>query len=246
METEDGWALDVDHLDQVAARDDVSALLLCHPHNPCGYVMTATDLAQIIEIADRHDLVVISDEIHCDLVYSPHEHIPAASVSELAAQRTVTRTAASKTFNMAGLRMAFVHSSSQQYLPQLKEIRPRMIGGINGLGQVATVAGWEQGDAWIAELVEGLDHNRHLLGELLSEHLPQVRYRPPEATYLAWLDCRDLDLGEDPAETFLSRGQVALNSGLDFGVEGAGHVRLNFATSPEMLTMIVERMASAV
>ena len=246
METEDGWALDFDHLDQVAARDDVSALLLCHPHNPCGYVMTATDLAQIIEIADRHDLVVISDEIHCDLVYSPHEHIPAASISDLAAQRTVTLTAATKTFNMAGLRMAFVHSSSQQYLPQLKEIRPRMIGGINGLGQVATVAGWEQGDAWIAELVEGLDHNRHLLGELLSEHLPQVRYRPPEATYLAWLDCRDLDLGEDPAETFLSRGKVALNSGLDFGVEGAGHVRLNFATSPEMLTMIVERMASAV
>ena len=246
MEPEDGWALDVDPLDQVAERDDVSALLLCHPHNPCGYVMTSTDLVQIIEIADRHDLVVISDEIHCDLVYSPHEHIPAASVSELAAQRTVTLTAATKTFNMAGLRMAFVHSSSQQYLPQLKEIRPRMIGGINGLGQVATVAGWEQGDAWIAELVEGLDHNRHLLGELLSEHLPQVRYRPPEATYLAWLDCRELDLGEDPAETFLSRGKVVLNSGLDFGVEGAGHVRLNFATSPEMLTMIVERMASAV
>ena len=246
METEDGWALDFDHLDQVAARDHVSALLLCHPHNPCGYVMTSTDLVQIIEIADRHDLVVISDEIHCDLVYSPHKHIPAASISELAAQRTVTLTAATKTFNMAGLRMAFVHSSSQQYLPQLKEIRPRMIGGINGLGQVATVAGWEHGDAWITELVEGLDHNRHLLSELLSQHLPQVRYRPPEATYLAWLDCRDLDLGEDPAETFLSRGKVALNSGLDFGVEGAGHVRLNFATSPEMLTMIVERMASAV
>ena len=151
-------------------------------------------MVQIIEIADRHDLVVISDEIHCDLVYSPHRHIPAASISELAAQRTVTLTAATKTFNMAGLRMAFVHSSSQQYLPQLKEIRPRMIGGINGLGQVATVAGWEHGDAWITELVEGLDHNRHLLSELLSEHLPQVRYRPPEATYLAWLDCRDLDL----------------------------------------------------
>ena len=172
METEDGWALDFDHLDEVAAQGNVSALLLCHPHNPCGYVMTPTDLAQIIEIADRNDLLVISDEIHCDLVYSPHRHVPAASISDLAAQRTVTLTAATKTFNMAGLRMAFVHSSSQQYSPQLKEIRPRMIGGINGLGQVATVAGWEQGDAWIAELVDGLDHNRHLLSELLSQHLP--------------------------------------------------------------------------
>jgi cystathionine beta-lyase len=208
--------------------------------------MTSADLAQIIEIAELNNLLVISDEIHCDLVYSPHKHVPTASISELAAQRTVTLTAATKTFNMAGLRMAFIHSSSRQYSPQLKEIRPRMIGGINGLGQVATAAGWEKGDAWIAELVEGLDHNRHLLAEMLSEHLPQIRYRPPQATYLSWLDCRDLGLGDNPAEIFMSRGKVALNSGLDFGVEGTGYVRLNFATSPEMLAMIVERMASAV
>ena len=246
LENEEGWALDFDHLAEVAARDNVSALLLCHPHNPCGYVMTSADLAQIIEIAELNNLLVISDEIHCDLVYSPHKHVPTASISELAAQRTVTLTAATKTFNMAGLRMAFIHSSSRQYLPQLKEIRPRMIGGINGLGQVATAVGWEKGDAWIAELVEGLDHNRHLLAEMLSEHLPQIRYRPPQATYLSWLDCRDLGLGDNPAEVFMSRGKVALNSGLDFGVEGTGYVRLNFATSPEMLAMIVERMASAV
>ena len=246
LENEEGWALDFDHLAEVAARDNVSALLLCHPHNPCGYVMTSADLAQIIEIAELNNLLVISDEIHCDLVYSPHKHVPTASISELAAQRTVTLTAATKTFNMAGLRMAFIHSSSRQYSPQLKEIRPRMIGGINGLGQVATAAGWEKGDAWIAELVEGLDHNRHLLAEMLSEHLPQIRYRPPQATYLSWLDCRDLGRGDNPAEIFMSRGKVALNSGLDFGVEGTGYVRLNFATSPEMLAMIVERMASAV
>ena len=246
LENEEGWALDFDHLAEVAARDNVSALLLCHPHNPCGYVMTSADLAQIIEIAELNNLLVISDEIHCDLVYSPHKHVPTASISELAAQRTVTLTAATKTFNMAGLRMAFIHSSSREYSPQLKEIRPRMIGGINGLGQVATAVGWEKGDAWIAELVEGLDHNRHLLAEMLSEHLPQIRYRPPQATYLSWLDCRDLGLGDNPAEVFMSRGKVALNSGLDFGVEGTGYVRLNFATSPEMLAMIVERMASAV
>lgn len=246
LENEEGWALDFDHLAEVAARENVSALLLCHPHNPCGYVMTPADLAQIIEIADRNNLLVISDEIHCDLVYAPHQHVPTASVSELASERTVTLTAATKTFNMAGLRIAFIHSASKQYAPQLREIRPRMIGGINGLGQVATVAGWEKGEAWIASLVEGLDHNRNLLAELLSAQLPQIRYRPPQATYLAWLDCRELGLGDNPAEIFMSRGKVALNSGLDFGVEGTGHVRLNFATSPEMLTMIVERMAVAV
>ncbi len=243
VETETGWSLDFEHLESVASQQDVSALLLCHPHNPSGFVMGKTDLAQVIEIADRHDLLVISDEIHCDLVYAPNEHLPTASISELAAQRTVTLIAATKTFNMAGLRMAFVHTASEKYLPSLQQIRPRMIGGINGLGQVATVAGWEHGDAWLSELVAGLDRNRHLLGELLNDYLPAVHYRLPEATYLAWLDCRELGLGDDPAEIFLAQNKVALSSGPDFGIEGLGHVRLNFATSPEMLQMIVERMA---
>jgi len=108
---------------------------------------------------------------------------------------------------------------------------------------VATVAGWEHGDAWLSELVAGLDRNRHLLGELLNDYLPAVHYRLPEATYLAWLDCRELGLGDDPAEIFLAQNKVVLSSGPDFGIEGLGHVRLNFATSPEMLQMIVERMA---
>ena len=243
VEMETGWSLDFEHLESVASQQDVSALLLCHPHNPSGFVMDKTDLAQVIEIADRHDLLVISDEIHCDLVYAPNEHLPTASISELAAQRTVTLIAATKTFNMAGLRMAFVHTASEKYLPSLQQIRPRMIGGINGLGQVATVAGWQHGDAWLSELVAGLDRNRHLLGELLNAYLPAVHYRLPEATYLAWLDCRELGLGDDPAEIFLAQNKVALSSGPDFGIEGLGHVRLNFATSPEMLQMIVERMA---
>ena len=243
VETETGWSLDFEHLESVASQQDVSALLLCHPHNPSGFVMDKTDLAQVIEIADRHDLLVISDEIHCDLVYAPNEHLPTASISELAAQRTVTLIAATKTFNMAGLRMAFVHTASEKYLPSLQQIRPRMIGGINGLGQVATVAGWQHGDAWLSELVAGLDRNRHLLGELLNDYLPAVHYRLPEATYLAWLDCRELGLGDDPAEIFLAQNKVALSSGPDFGIEGLGHVRLKFATSPEMLQMIVERMA---
>mgnify|MGYP001159917448 FL=1 len=243
VEMETGWSLDFEHLESVASQQDVSALLLCHPHNPSGFVMDKTDLAQVIEIADRHDLLVISDEIHCDLVYAPNEHLPTASISELAAQRTVTLIAATKTFNMAGLRMAFVHTASEKYLPSLQQIRPRMIGGINGLGQVATVAGWEHGDAWLSELVAGLDCNRHLLGELLNDYLPAVHYRLPEATYLAWLDCRELGLGDDPAEIFLAQNKVALSSGPDFGIEGLGYVRLNFATSPKMLQMIVERMA---
>lgn len=243
---DDGWKLDLDHFESVASAPDVTAVILCQPHNPCGMVLDADDIAAVVDIAEQHDLVVISDEIHCDLVYAPRRHIPVASVSELAAERTVTVTAATKSFNMAGLRMAFLHSASSRYGPIVKKIPKRLIGGIGILGQVATIAGWTEALDWLDELVAGLDANRHLLAELLAERLPEVRYRPPDATYLAWLDCTELGLGDDPASVFLGRGRVYLNSGLDFGLEGAGHVRLNFATAPAMLDEATARMAKAI
>ena len=243
---DDGWRLDLDHFESVASAHDVTAVILCQPHNPCGMVLDADDIAAVIDIAERHDLVLISDEIHCDLVYAPRRHIPVASVSELASERTVTVTAATKSFNMAGLRMAFLHSASSRYGPIVKKIPKRLIGGIGILGQVATIAGWTEALDWLDELVAGLDANRHLLAELLAERLPEVGYRPPDATYLAWMDCRELGLGDDPASVFLGRGRVYLNSGLDFGPEGAGHVRLNFATSPAMLDEATARMAKAI
>ncbi len=242
---DDGWRVDLDHLSSVAAAPDVTAVIVCQPHNPCGLVLSAEDISAVIDIAERHDLVVISDEIHCDLVYAPHRHLPVASVSELAAERTVTVTAATKSFNMAGLRMAFMHSASSRYGPIVQQIPKRLIGGIGILGQVATIAGWTEALDWLDELLAGLDSNRHLLADLLAERLPEIGYRPPDATYLAWLDCRKLGLGDDPGSVFLERGSVYLNSGLDFGPEGAGHVRLNFATSPAMIDEITARMATA-
>lgn len=244
-ETPEGWKVDLDHLSELAASGEVAALLLCLPHNPCGVVMDRDELVAVAELAERHDLLVISDEIHADLVFSPRRHVPAASVSEVAAQRTVTVTAATKSFNIAGLRLAFVHTASDRYGPPLKAIPTRLLGGINVLGQVATIAGWELGQPWLDELVAGLDQNRHLLAELLGAQLPDIGYRPPDATYLAWLDCTRLGLGDDPAAVFLERGKVALNSGLPFGPGGAGHVRLNFATAPDILEEVVRRMASA-
>ena len=245
IESGDGWRLDLDHFEAVASAPDVTAAILCQPHNPCGMVLDADDIAAVVGIAERHDLVLISDEIHCDLVYEPRRHVPVASVSDLAAERTVTVTAATKSFNMAGLRMAFLHSASQRYGPVVKKIPKRLIGGIGILGQVATIAGWTQANDWLDELRSGLDQNRRLLADLLAERLPEVRYRPPDATYLAWLDCRALGLGDDPASVFLGKGRVYLNSGLDFGPEGAGYVRLNFATSPAMLDEATTRMAAA-
>ena len=245
IEHDDGWRLDLDHFETVASAPDVTAAILCQPHNPCGMVLDADDIAAVVGIAERHDLVLISDEIHCDLVYEPRRHVPVASVSDLATERTVTVTAATKSFNMAGLRMAFLHSASQRYGPVVKKIPKRLIGGIGILGQVATIAGWTQANDWLDELRSGLDQNRRLLAGLLADRLPEVRYRPPDATYLAWLDCGALGLGDDPASVFLGKGRVYLNSGLDFGPEGAGYVRLNFATSPAMLDEATTRMAAA-
>lgn len=244
--TDAGWAMDFDHLEGLAASGEISALMLCHPHNPCGVVLDRNELVWITDLAERHDLLVISDEIHSDLVYQPARHVPTASVSPVAAARTVTVTAATKTFNMAGLRLAFVHTSSERYGPPLREIPKRLLGGINVLGQVATIAGWRDGQPWIDQLLMGLDERRFQLRDLLTEHLPGVTYHPPAATYLAWLDCRELGLGDDPSQVFLERGRVALNSGLDFGPGGEGHVRLNFATSIEMLEQVVGRMAGVV
>ena len=244
-ETSDGWQLDLDHLETVAAQDGVTALFLCQPHNPSGIVMTDTELAAITDIAERNDLVMISDEIHCDLVYSPNKHLPVAASSETASQRTVTLTAATKSFNMAAARIAFVHSASQRYGPPVLKTPARKIGGLSELGQIATVAGWEQGQPWLDELLVGLDSNRHLVAELLEEHLPGVRYHKPQSTYFAWIDCAALELGDNPSEVFLDKGKVFLNSGLDFGPEGKGFVRLNFATSPDMLNQIVVAMSKA-
>jgi len=241
---EDGWQLDLDHLSEVASKSNVRTLILCHPHNPCGVVFSESDLQAIYSIAEENDLLVISDEIHSDLVYEPNKHIPAASINDIAKQRTVTVTAATKTFNIAGLRMAFMHTASDEHGPLLKAIPPRLFGGINGLGQIATVAGWEHGDAWISELLSGLDRNRQMLSELIDEHLPGVIYHQPKATYLSWLDCNNLGLGDDPGSVFLEKASVRLNPGLDFGESGAGFVRLNFATSPELLTNTLERMGS--
>jgi cysteine-S-conjugate beta-lyase len=245
INTDDGWELDLDHLDKVCSDSDTTLLVFCNPHNPLGRVFTVTEMEAIDAIAARHDVTVISDEIHLDLVYSPHVHVPYAKLSDEAAGRTVTLNAATKSFNMAGLRLSFMHTHSAELRAKLDDIPPRIIGGINILGQVATIAGWDEGQPWLDELVAGLDHNRHRLTELLAEHLPVVKYSAPEATYLAWLDCRDLKLEVEPAEAF-EAGGVVLNPGLNFGPDGQGHVRLNFATSPEMLELIVTAMGAAV
>lgn len=237
--TGDGY--DYDALERRLVDEGASAWILCHPHNPLGYAFDRGELEQIADIACRHDLVVIADEIHADL--SPDaKHIPFASIDPEVAARTVTLTSASKAFNLAGLRWAVMHAGHQGMHDALTALPGHYLGAPNLMAVTATVAAWTEGDEWLDAVVDVIDENRHALTTLLAQHLPGAQYEPPAATYFAWIDCRECGLDGDPAEVFRARG-VQLSPGHQFGAGGEGHVRLNLATSPSILADMVRTMA---
>ncbi|MEU7313369.1 aminotransferase class I/II-fold pyridoxal phosphate-dependent enzyme [Streptomyces sp. NPDC007083] len=218
-----------------------AAFLLCSPHNPTGTVHTAEELAGVAALAAAYGVRVVADEIHAPLVLPGARQVPYLSVP--GSQDAFCLLSASKAWNLAGLKagLAVAGSAAADELAAM----PEEVGhGPSHLGVIAHSAALRQATDWLDALLAGLDENRRLLGELLSRELPGVAHREPQGTFLAWLDCRALGLGEDPAAMFLRRGRVALNPGPAFGTGGAGHVRLNLATSPEILAEVVRRMAS--
>jgi cystathionine beta-lyase len=241
----DGWRLDPERL-EAAIDPSTKVILLCNPHNPTGHVLDAEELAAIAEVAERHDLLVISDEIWGDLVHPGAKHIPIASLSDEIAARTVTVSAASKAFTIAGLHCAIAHVGHAGIEDAYKNLPRHFLGAVGSPGAAATLAAWTEGEPWLAEVREHLTRQRDHLAARLSAELPAVRFDVPDATYLAWLDMRELGLGDDPAKAILERGRVALSAGKDFGQAGAGFARLNFATSREILDEIVDRIVSAV
>jgi cysteine-S-conjugate beta-lyase len=238
------YPFDHRELDRRLRTDRARLMILCHPHNPTGHVFDEHELGVVAEVAARHDLVVVSDEIHADLVYEPHRHVPFASLGEDLSRRTVTVTSASKAFNLAGLRWAIMHAGCDRLHQAMAALPPHYFGAPNIMGVAATEAAWLHGDDWLTAVRAVLDENRRQLVELVRRHLPGVVYHVPDATYLAWLDCRAVGIGDDPAAAFRRHG-VELSRGPTFGSDGAGHVRLNFATSPAVLHRIVTAMAAA-
>ncbi len=239
--------LDLDVL-EAAFRDaragsETAAYLLCSPHNPTGTVHTAEELAAVAALARRHGVRVVADEIHAPVVYAGHPHRPFLTVP--GAENALSVLSASKAWNLAGLKAA-VAVAGPEAADDLHRMPEVATHGASHLGEIAHVAALTDGRDWLDALLADLDENRRLLGELLDERLPAVGYRMPEGTYLAWLDCTALGLGDDPAQVFLDKGRVALNHGPEFGTGGAGHARLNLATTPEVLTEAVARMARAV
>jgi cysteine-S-conjugate beta-lyase len=238
-----GYDLDLDALDGVLAGERVSAYLLCSPHNPVGRVWSAGQLNDVADLCQQHGKLLLVDEIHAPLVLPGAGYVPFLSLDHEATQRAIVFTSASKGWNIPGLKCGIAVAGSGELAGMLAQRWEALLAG--HLGVIASVAALERSLPWLDAVLAQLDENRGYLSRLLGEHLPEIRYVPPEASFLAWLDCRPLGLGEDPAAVFLAGGRVALSPGPDFGTHGKGFARLNMGTSPALIREAVRRMAAA-
>jgi len=221
------------------------AVLLCNPQNPTGRVFGPAELGALASVVDHHGARVIADEVHAPLVYGGTRFVPYAALSEVSARHTLTVTSASKGWNIPGLKCAQVIASNHDDAARWRALPLFSVPEPTPLGIVAATAAYRHGRPWLAELVAYLDGNRHRLGELLAAQIPAVRYRAPEGTYLAWLDCGGLGT-DDPAGFFLEKAKVAVSDGPAFGAGYGRFVRLNFGTSRRILEQIVAAMAGSV
>jgi cystathionine beta-lyase len=238
------FTFDLDGI-EAAFRAGGHLLIFCNPYNPLGRVLTPAEMAQLTDVVDRHGGRVFADEIHAPLVYAPAVHVPYASTGPSAAAHTLTATSASKAWNLPGLKCAQVilaHAADQERWAELDFFATH---GASNAGVAASIAAYTEGEPWLAEALGYLDDSRHLLARLLARHLPAVRYRPPDGTYLAWLDCSALPLPGSPGALVEERASVTVMDGPQFGAGGEGAFRLNFATPQPVLTQMVERIAQA-
>jgi cystathionine beta-lyase len=237
------YVLDLDGI-AAAFEQGADVLVLCNPWNPVGRVLERDELLAVAEVVDRYGGRVFSDEIHAPLVFAPHRHVPYASVSETAAAHTLTAISASKAFNLPGLKCAQLVLSNAADAARFEEVGSFAAHGASGFGVIANIAAYRDGGPWLDTVLGYLDGNRRRFGELLAERIPDLGYRPPEGTYIAWLDARRLDLGDAPADALLERSRVALTDGAACGTPG--FLRCILATPRPVLEELVERIAAAV
>lgn len=230
---------------EAAITDQTRMFLLCNPHNPVGKVFTRPELERMAEICLRHNVLLCSDEIHCDLVFSGHKHIPLASISEEIAQTSVTLMAPSKTFNIAGLSCSFAVIPNPELRGRFTKANMGLVHGVNALGLVAAKAAYADGQEWLDQMLAYLEGNRDALYQFVAEQMPGVKMFCPEGTYLAWLDCREAGIERMAGEFFLKNARVGLNDGEAFGPGGKGFARLNFGCPRPMLMDALERMKQA-
>lgn len=241
---DNSWRFDADRLS--VAVDGARLLLVVNPHNPTGKVFDRAELETLAEAALRAGALIVSDEVHADIVYQPHSHVPMAALSDEVAANTVTFQSASKSFNLAGMCCATAWVGEKALHERLMGLPHRLFGAVGNLGVASTLAAWSDGDEWLTSVMRRLDRNRHIIAEFLSQEVPGLRYIMPEATYLAWLDFIECGLGDDPAVVLHQVGRLKLSTGPDFGPQGRGFARLNFATSENVLVQILRRIEATV
>lgn len=242
LSRDDGWALDLPAME--AAFADADAYLLCHPHNPLGHLHPRAELEQIAALAEKHDVLVVSDEIHAPLTMPGEQFVPFLTVSDAARRVGVALQAASKAFNVAGLKCAVVVTDGLEMKARVEAVMADYSWSPGILGIFAAEAAYGEGDAWLADLNEAIDANHRLLVELVREQLPKARIVRSRSTFLAWIDLTGYGLDEEPASLLLREGRVALGVGSTFGAPGAGCVRFNVGCHPDLVREGVRRMAS--
>jgi cysteine-S-conjugate beta-lyase len=237
------FTFDLDGID-AAFRAGGHLLIFCNPCNPLGRVFHADEMAQLTDLVDRRGGRVFADEIHAPLVYPGQRHIPYAATSETAAGHTLTATSASKAWNLPGLKCAQVILTNEADRKHWADMGMFASHGASNPGVVANIAAFRHGEAWLDEVLGYLDDSRRLLDRLIRQQLPGVRYRPPDGTYLAWLNCTALDLPQSPGELITDRARITVVDGPAFGTGGAGAFRLNFATPQPILAEMVQQIAA--
>ncbi len=238
------WSLDLERLERAFAAG-AKAFLLCNPHNPLGLVHSRATLQSVATLASRYGVMVLSDEIHSPLVHPGVEYTPYLHVSAATREHGIAVTSASKAWNLAGVKCAIMVAGSERMTDLLDHMPDEVTYRTSILGLHGSVAAFEHGGDWLEGALTAIVANTQRLASLLTEHLPEVNYRMPAASYLAWLDFRALGWGDDPAAHALDTARVALVPGRDFGAQGRGFARLNLACSPEVLTEAVLRLAAA-
>ena len=244
-ESANPWQINWDGIEKAYAAG-LKVHLLCSPHNPLGRIYTKEELLRIVALAKRYDVLVISDEIHAPLTFKGNTFVPMLSLGADAEAVSVTVTAASKGWNIAGLKCAIIVSQNEVINARLAKMPMAVHFRASLLGGFATAIAFAEGEIWLDSVIENLDHNRHMLKDLLNSQLPSVRYHIPDNSYLGWLDLEALNLGEDPSVTLLEKGRVAFNAGHIYGKQCSQYVRFNFATSPTIITEAVHRIARAI
>jgi cystathionine beta-lyase len=228
---------------EAAITNRTRVFILCNPHNPVGRVYRRDELERMAEICLRHDVVICSDEIHNDLVFTGHRHVPIACLDPGIADQTITLMAPSKTYNIAGLHCSFAIAQNPDLRKKMQKARAGLVPWAPGvLGSIAALAAYRDGQVWLDAVLQYLEANCDFLMQVVADELAGITMSRPEGTYLAWLDCRDAGIPGNPHEFFLRSARVALNDGGAFGRGGEGFVRLNFGCPRSTLVEALNRM----